>query len=54
MMKDKIFPDTGQPKLAQAYDRFVPREFFKLLGKEDITKVKLGDQVERTMTILYL
>lgn len=52
-MKDKIFVDPDQSKLAQAYDRFVPREFFKLLGKEDITKVKLGDQTERTMTILF-
>ncbi len=40
-------------KLKLAYDRFVPREFFNLLGKGDITKVTLGDQVERTMTILF-
>lgn len=40
-------------KLQTAYDRFVPHDFFRLLGKKDITQVKLGDQVERTMTILF-
>ncbi|MBN2062410.1 MAG: bacteriohemerythrin [Deltaproteobacteria bacterium] len=52
-MKNKKFLEPDQSKLKQAYDRFVPQEFFKLLGKEDITKVKLGDQVERTMTVLF-
>lgn len=52
-MKGKILTEPGQGKIKKAYDRFVPQEFFKLLGKEDITKVKLGDQVERTMTVLF-
>lgn len=52
-MTDNELLDLPRSKLKLAYDRFVPQEFFKLLGKEDITKVKLGDQVERTMTILF-
>jgi len=52
-MTDKELLNLPQSKLKVAYDRFVPREFFRLLGKEDITKVKLGDQIERTMTILF-
>ncbi|MFC1869119.1 bacteriohemerythrin [Thermodesulfobacteriota bacterium] len=52
-MKDKKLLDADQSKLKRAYNRFVPQEFFKLLGEEDITKVKIGDQVERTMTVLF-
>ncbi|KAF0166117.1 MAG: adenylate/guanylate cyclase [Rhodocyclaceae bacterium] len=37
----------------EAYNRFVPREFLRLLGIDDIRKVELGQQVERKMTILF-
>ena len=36
-----------------AYERFVPRQFLHLMGIEDIREVRLGDQVERPMTILF-
>ncbi|MCP4395880.1 MAG: response regulator [bacterium] len=36
-----------------SYSRFVPFEFMKELGCETILDVKLGDQVEREMTILF-
>ncbi|MBV8601167.1 MAG: adenylate/guanylate cyclase domain-containing protein, partial [Candidatus Eremiobacteraeota bacterium] len=36
-----------------AYARFVPREFLELLGKEDVRDVRLGDQVQREMTVLF-
>ena len=39
--------------IIDAYERFVPREFLNLLGKEDITKLKLGDHLEKSMTILF-
>ncbi|OUD14474.1 response regulator [Thioflexithrix psekupsensis] len=39
--------------LSQAYERFVPRQFLKLLDKNSITEVKLGDQIEKEMTILF-
>lgn len=36
-----------------AYGRFVPRRFLTLLGVDDIRKVRLGQQVEQSMTILF-
>ncbi|MCB1317614.1 MAG: HAMP domain-containing protein, partial [Leptospiraceae bacterium] len=39
--------------LNQAYERFVPQEFLKHLGHDNITRVQLGDQVQREMTILF-
>lgn len=36
-----------------AYSRFVPRQFLELLGVNDIRTVHLGQQVERSMTILF-
>ncbi|MFP3911412.1 MAG: adenylate/guanylate cyclase domain-containing protein [Desulfobacteraceae bacterium] len=40
-------------ELIKAYERFVPRELLKLLGEEDITQVRLGNQIETEMTILF-
>ncbi|MDH5655426.1 MAG: hypothetical protein OEZ34_05930 [Spirochaetia bacterium] len=42
-----------QIRLTSSYARFVPREFIELLGKINITEVKLGDAVEKTMTVLF-
>jgi len=36
-----------------AYQRFVPHEFLMTLGKENIIDVKLNDQVQKRMTILF-
>jgi class 3 adenylate cyclase len=33
--------------------KFVPREFIRSLGKEVITDVRLGDQAERVVTVLF-
>jgi two-component system, sensor histidine kinase ChiS len=40
-------------ELNLAYERFVPKEFLRLLNKAHITDVKLGDQVQKEMTILF-
>ena len=40
-------------RINQAYERFVPNEFLKLLDKQSILEVKLGDQVEKKMTVLF-
>lgn len=37
----------------QAYNRFVPKEFLNFLNKESIIDIKLGDQVQKEMTILF-
>jgi class 3 adenylate cyclase/HAMP domain-containing protein len=42
-----------QESLLKAYGRFVPHDFLKFLKKESILEVKLGDQVQREMTILF-
>ena len=36
-----------------AYGRFVPRQFLQLLGRPSIVDVKLGDNVEQEMTLLF-
>lgn len=40
-------------RLNAAYYRFVPKEFLRLLGKDDILAVRIGDQVQREMTVLF-
>jgi class 3 adenylate cyclase len=36
-----------------AYSRFVPSTFLDLLGKTDVRDVRLGDGIEREMTVLF-
>lgn len=36
----------------RSYQRFVPKTFIELLGKNDILDVQLGDHTERNMTVL--
>lgn len=37
----------------KAYSRFVPNEFLKLLNRESIIDIKLGDQKQYEMTVLF-
>ena len=39
--------------LNEAYSRFVPHEFLRLLEKESVTDIRLGDQIQREITILF-
>ncbi|MGK7923913.1 MAG: AAA family ATPase [Spirulina sp.] len=39
--------------LNTAYERFIPSQFLSFLEKKSIVDVKLGDQVEREMTVLF-
>ena len=43
----------GRNDATRAYRRFVPHQFLKMLGKASISDVRLGDHVERNMTILF-
>ena len=46
----------SEQQVKQLYDaskRFVPEQFLSFLAKESIADVKLGDQVEREMTVLF-
>jgi two-component system sensor histidine kinase ChiS len=36
-----------------AYGRFVPHEFLRLLGKDDVVDVEIGDQVQKDLTVLF-
>jgi hemerythrin-like metal-binding protein len=45
--------DHPRSGTALAYRRFVPHEFLKLLGKASISDIRLGDNVESNMTILF-
>ena len=40
-------------KINQSYARFVPQQFLKQLGCEDIVAVQLGDHVERQMAVFF-
>ena len=40
-------------KINTAYGRFVPHDFLHFLQRESIVDVKLGDQVQNNMTILF-
>jgi predicted ATPase/class 3 adenylate cyclase len=47
----KLYEDTL--KLNSSLERFVPKEFLSSLNKENIIDVKLGDHVQKEMTILF-
>jgi PAS domain S-box-containing protein len=40
-------------KTISSYRKFVPHQMLNLLGKESITDVEVGDQVEKDLTILF-
>lgn len=42
-----------QVKLTESYSYFVPREFLEFLQKKSIIDIKLGDNVQKEMTILF-
>lgn len=37
----------------QSFNRLIPRELLKLLEKDSILDVKLGDQIERKLTVMF-
>ena len=49
-IKDYI---TNISRMNTAYSRFVPQQFLDFLGKESFVDIKLGDQVQKEMTILF-
>ncbi len=40
-------------KMNEAYFRFVPKQFLESLGKESITEIVLGDQIQKEMSVLF-
>lgn len=45
--------EAAMRKIFDATEKFVPYQFIKSLGHEAITEVKLGDQVEKIVTVLF-
>lgn len=43
-----------QDRITKAFEQFFPKNFIKLLNKEDVLSVALGDSVEKEITILFL
>ncbi|MEN9826453.1 MAG: hypothetical protein RI953_2198 [Pseudomonadota bacterium] len=41
-------------KIHGAYSRFIPQDLLQLLGRESIIDVRLGDQVLREMSVMFL
>ena len=53
-IRDRIYRTTKRvSETAESFSRFVPHEFLTFLGKEQVEEVRLGDQVQREMTILF-
>ncbi|HEY9596370.1 MAG TPA: adenylate/guanylate cyclase domain-containing protein, partial [Cyanophyceae cyanobacterium] len=44
---------TEVKEINEASSRFIPRQFLQLLGKDSIVDVKLGDQVQKEMSVLF-
>jgi signal transduction histidine kinase/class 3 adenylate cyclase len=40
-------------QISNAYSRFVPRAFLDQLGQDSILNVKLGDQIQKEMTVMF-
>jgi two-component system sensor histidine kinase ChiS len=49
----RIKTHLNMVRINTAYNRFVPREFIRSLGHESILDIKLGDQVEKEVTVLF-
>ncbi len=43
----------AQIKINEAIRNFVPEDFIKILGRDNIVDVKLGDNIQRRMTVLF-
>jgi len=51
--KQRDLADMLKNQQADSYNLFVPCEFIALLDKDDITSVRLGDRIEKKMTVFF-
>ncbi len=52
-LEAKLAESEKVASLSNAFKKFVPHEFIECLDKEDVTKLSLGDGVDRYMTLLF-
>ena len=45
--------DSPRRRVEDSWQRYVPKQLFRLLGAGNITGIKLGDYLERKLTILF-
>jgi class 3 adenylate cyclase len=43
-----------QVQLKDAYSKFVPMDFLNFLGKDSILDIKLGDQIQEVVTVMFI
>lgn len=54
ILEERVHERTARlARLNEVYEKFVPREFIRYLGKESILDVALGDQVQQEMTVFF-
>jgi two-component system sensor histidine kinase ChiS len=54
ILEQKVKERTAElVELNTTLERFVPREFFSLLGKKSILEINLGDQIKQQMTVMF-
>jgi two-component system sensor histidine kinase ChiS len=54
ILEERVKERTAELAALNAiYERFVPREFLSLLGKESILEIRLGDQIKQVMTVMF-
>jgi len=49
----RIRAHVSLAKISQSYARFVPQQFLRQLGRDNIVSVRLGDHVERRMAVMF-
>lgn len=49
----RVHAHVREARTRKAIGRFVPREFLRLLGRDQVADVRLGDQVEREVSVLF-
>ncbi len=54
ILEERVKERTAELATLNAiYERFVPREFLSLLGKQSILEIRLGDQINQQMTVMF-
>lgn len=53
LISAQIAASIENAKLYRTFSHFVPKQFLQLLGKNDVVDVKLGDSIQKNITVLF-